>query len=152
LTLNIGAVIVAAPSDWRKCAVTASCSLYLTYRSEYLVLRDLCVGVRDRGSGTWIPLHAAVCAHVLGPHGLADQEEPNGRNIAPITRVRVGERLELYASARRVVTGPIIAVERASESVLNEADRQWQAVFGAATGDYAVARRDSIITLTPRTA
>jgi len=132
--------------------VTAPCSLYLTYRSEYLVLRDLCVGVRDRGSGTWIPLHAAVCAHVLGPHGLAGQEGPDGRTVAPIMRARLGERLELYASARRVVTGPIVAIERASESVMNEADRQWQTVFGAATGDYAVTRRDSIITLTQRTA
>lgn len=132
--------------------MTAPCSLYLTYRSEYLVLRDLCVGVRDRGSGTWIPLHAAVCAHVLGPQGLAGQEPGDGRSVLPITRVRVGERLELYASARRVVTGPIVAVERASQSVMNEADRQWQAVFGAATGDYAVTRRDSIITLTQRTA
>jgi len=131
--------------------VTAPCSLYLTYRSEYLVLRDLCVGVRDRGSGTWIPLHAATCAHLLGPHGLASPEA-DGRNVSPIARVRLGERLELYASARRVVTGPIVAIERASESVMNEADRHWQAVFGAATGDYAMTRRDSIITLTQRTA
>ena len=131
--------------------MTASCTLYLTYRSEYLVLRDLCVGVRDRGSGTWIPLHAATCAHVLGPHGFAGQEGI-AQGVSPIARVRLGERLELYASARRIVTGPIVAVERASESVMNEADRQWQAVFGAATSDYAPTRRDSIITLTPRTA
>jgi hypothetical protein len=131
--------------------VTALCSLYLTYRSEYLVLRDLCVGVRDRGSGTWIPLHAATCAHVLGPHGFAGQEDV-ARGVSPITRVRVGERLELYASARRIVTGPIVSVERASQSVMDEADRQWQAVFGAVTGDYAATRRDSIITLTQRTA
>lgn len=131
--------------------MTAPCSLYLTYRSEYLVLRDLCVGVRDRGSGTWIPLHAATCAHVLGPHGFGGEEDV-ARGVLPITRVRVGERLELYASARRIVTGPIIAVERASQSVLHEADRQWQAVFGAATGDYAPSGRDSIITLTQRTA
>jgi len=60
--------------------------------------------------------------------------------------------LELYASARRVVTGPIVAIERASPRVMDEADRQWQAVFGAATGDYAQHRRDSVITLTQRTA
>jgi len=131
--------------------VTASCSLYLTYRSEYLVLRDLCVGVRDRGSGTWIPLHAATCAHVLGPHGFIGHDTGD-RSVAPIMRARLGERLELYASARRIVTGPIVAIERASESVMNEADRQWQAVFGAATNDYATNRRDSIITLTQRTA
>lgn len=132
--------------------MTAPCSLYLTYRSEYLVLSDLCVGVRDRGSGTWIPLHAATCAHVLGPHGLVGQEQVERGGVAPVMRARLGERLELYASARRIVTGPIIAIERASESVLNEADRQWQQVFGATTHDYATTRRDSIITLTQRTA
>lgn len=132
--------------------MTAPCSLYLTYRSEYLVLRDLCVGVRDRGSGTWIPLHAATCAHVLGPHGFSGQDGGERGGVAPIVRARLGERLELYATARRIVTGPIVAIERASESVMNEADRQWQAVFGAATHDYAVTRRDSIITLTQRTA
>jgi hypothetical protein len=132
--------------------VTAPCSLYLTYRSEYLVLRDLCVGVRDRGSGTWIPLHAATCAHVLGPHGFAGQEDVERGMVSPITRVRLGERLELYASARRIVTGPIVAIERASESVLNDADKQWQAVFGAAPYQPAEGRRDSIITLTQRTA
>jgi hypothetical protein len=88
---------------------------------------------------------------VLGPHGFAGQDggEPN---VAPIIRARLGERLELYASARRIITGPIVAIERASESVMNEADRQWQTVFGAATNDYATTRRDSIITLTQRTA
>ena len=131
--------------------MTAPCSLYLTYRSEYLVLRDLCVGVRDRGSGTWIPLHAATCAHLLGPHGFSGYDEGE-RGVAPIVRARLGERLELYASARRIVTGPIVAIERASESVMKDADRQWQAVFGAATNDYATSRRDSIITLTQRTA
>ena len=131
--------------------MTAPCSLYLTYRSEYLVLRDLCVGVRDRGSGQWIPLHAATCAHLLGPHGFVGEED-GARNVSPIVRARLGERLELYASARRIVTGPIIAIERASESVLNEADKQWQSVFGAPAADHAAGRRDSIITLTQRTA
>lgn len=121
--------------------MNAPCKLYLTYRSEYLVLRDLCVGVRDRASGTFIPLHAATCAHVLGPLG-----SPAGmQGDLPIASVRVGERLAFYATARRIVTGPIIAIEAASDSVLSEADRHWQAVFGAPAG--TVGRRDSIITV-----
>ena len=103
--------------------MTAPCKLYLTYRSEYLVLRDLCVGVRDRGSGSWLPLHAGACAHVLGPvHSME-------ANPLPAAPVRVGERLCLYAVARRFVTGPIVAVEPATPSLLREADRQWQALF-----------------------
>lgn len=103
--------------------VTAPCKRYLTYRSEYLVLRDLCVGVRDRGSGAWQPLHAAACAHVLGPIGAAEG------NPLPAAPARVGERLCLYAIARRIVTGPIVAIEPVTGPLLREADRQWQSLF-----------------------
>lgn len=99
------------------------CKLYVTYRSEYLVLRDLCVGVRDRATGSWLPLHSAACAHVLGP---VHSTEAEPREALP---VRVGERLCLYASARRIATGPIVAVEEPSRALLGEADRQWEALF-----------------------
>jgi len=117
--------------------MSASCKLYLTYRSEYLVLRDLCVGVRDRGSGAFWPLHSAACSHVLGP---VDHNEQVPLPTAP---PRVGERLCLYAVARRIVTGPIVAIEPASPRLLCEADRQWQALFKAR------GPNDSVITLAP---
>ncbi len=103
--------------------MTAPCKLYLTYRSEYLVLRDLCVAVRDRSSGKWLPLHAGACSNLLGPVRAAEA------NPLPAVPVRVGERLCLYAVARRIITGPIVAVEPASAGLLREADRQWQALF-----------------------
>jgi hypothetical protein len=97
--------------------------LYVTYRSEYLVLRDLCVAVRDRASGAWQPLHSATCAHVLGPVGSPDAEP---REALP---VRVGERLCFYAAARRIATGAIVAIEEPTRALLCEADRQWEQVF-----------------------
>ena len=103
--------------------MTAPCKLYLTHRSEYLVLRDLCVGVRDRGSGEWLTLHAAACSQLLGSLSAADARP------LPAARVRIGERLCLYAVARRIVSGPIVAVEQPSPSLLCEADRRWQALF-----------------------
>jgi hypothetical protein len=103
--------------------MTAACKLYLTYRSEYLVLRDLCVGVRDRGTGAFWPLHSAACSHLLGPFN-ADEQAP-----LPTVPPKVGERLCLYATARRIVTGPIVAIEPAPPRLLVEADRQWQALF-----------------------
>ena len=99
-----------------------ACKLYVTYRSEYLVLRDLCVGVRDRETGRFWPMHAAACSHVLGP--LRANETP-----MPATPLRVGERLCLYATARRVITGPIVAIEGAPKRLLCEADQAWQALF-----------------------
>ena len=103
--------------------MTPPCKLYLTYRSEYLVLRDLCVGVRDRATGAWIPLHAASCAHLVGPTADALQ---NPRQATP---PKLGEHLSLYAPSRRVTSGPIVAIERASPELIEEADRRWQALF-----------------------
>jgi len=102
--------------------VSAPCKLYLTHRSEYLVLRDLCVAVRDRGTGAWQPLHVAACSHVLGPLGASDSP-------LPAVPARLGERLCLYAAAKRIMTGPIVAVEPATGPLLREADRHWRALF-----------------------
>jgi hypothetical protein len=108
--------------------VLRGCRLYLTYRSEYLVLSDLCVGVRDRRSGAWQPLHAAACAHLLGPvpsHGKAKGDS------SPLIQssVRVGEQLCFLPSVRRVVTGPVVAIEEPSPALLREAEERWQELF-----------------------
>ena len=99
------------------------CRLYLTYRSEYLVLQDLCVGVRDRVSGHWLPLHAAACSTVLGPAHALDSDP------AIPSPVRVGEQMYLRPSIERVVTGPIIAIEEPPARVVREAERQWHELF-----------------------
>jgi hypothetical protein len=99
------------------------CKRYLTYRSEYLVLRDLCVGVRDRASGAWLPLHAASCAYVLGP-----AESVEAPPLIP-SPVRVGEQMCLRPTIERVVTGPIVAIEDATARQVREAEQRWQALF-----------------------
>jgi hypothetical protein len=110
--------------DPEATTMTAACKLFLTYRSEYLVLGDLCVGVRDRATGHWVALHAGTCAHLLGP-----TLEANGPPTRQLAAPRVGERLSLFAQARQVVSGPVVAIERPSEELLREADRRWQQVF-----------------------
>jgi hypothetical protein len=110
-------------SSDRPSSRPSGCKLYLTYRSEYLVLRDLCVGVRDRASSAWLPLHSAACSHVLGPVAALE--------ASPLVAAgpRVGERLCLLTQARRVVTGPIVAIEDATPRLLQDAERQWQMLF-----------------------
>ena len=105
--------------------MTTGCKLYLTYRSEYLVLRDLCVGGRDRASSAWLPLHSAACSHLLGPVAALEG--------SPLVAAgpRVGERLCLLTQARRVVTGPIVAIEDATPRLLQDAERQWQSLVSA---------------------
>jgi len=103
--------------------MTAGCKLYLTYRTEYLLLRDLCVGVRDRRTSAWLPQHSAACAHLLGPVDDAQQSP------LIVADARVGERLCFHAPARRLVTGQVVAIEEPSPSLLLEAERQWQALF-----------------------
>jgi hypothetical protein len=116
-------------------AVDLPCKLYLTHRSEYLVLHDLCVGVRDRVSGRWVPLHSGACAHVLGPLTATETR------MLPATRIRVGEQLCLSAPARRVVTGPIVAIEKATPELIDQAERRWRDLFGSEDP------RDSILLL-----
>ena len=103
--------------------MTHDCKLYLTYRSEYLVLRDLCVGVRDRRTSMWLPMHVAACSQVLGP---VDSLE----TVPAIpSEVRIGEQLCLRASARRIVTGHVVAIEEPTRSQLQQAERRWQELF-----------------------
>ena len=99
------------------------CKLYLTYRSEYLILRDFCVGVRDRRTSTWVPMHTAACSHLLGPVDALD------KSPVVASRVRVGEQLCLRASARRIVTGPVVAIEEPSPLLIHEAERRWRELF-----------------------
>jgi hypothetical protein len=115
------------------------CKLYLTYRSEYLVLRDLCVGVRDRSTGTWVPLHAAACAHVLGPAHAVDRTPP----LVP-SPVRVGEQMFLRPALQRIVTGPIVAIEEPTPKLMREAERRWQELFQPSDP------RHSVILLEPK--
>jgi hypothetical protein len=103
--------------------VTQGCKLYLTYRSEYLMLQDLCVGVRDRRTSAWLPMHVAACSHLLGP---VDSIETSP--LVP-SKVRVGEQLCLRSSARRIVTGPIVAIEEPSAKLMAQAERQWRELF-----------------------
>jgi hypothetical protein len=105
--------------------MTASCMLYLTYYSEYLVRGEVCVGVRDRRSGSWQPMHVAARAYVLGPQATLHSSPLIGDGP------RLGERLCLRTAACRIVTGPIIAVETPSRRLVVEADQQWQAMHAA---------------------
>jgi hypothetical protein len=110
------------------------CKLYLTRRSEYLILRDLCVGVRDRTTGAWIPLHAAACAHVLGPAHAAQPP------LIP-SAVRVGEQLYLRPALQRIITGAVVAIEEPAPRLMREAERRWQELFQPSDP------RDSIVLL-----
>jgi hypothetical protein len=100
--------------------MSARCTLYLTYYSEYLVQGEVCVGVRDRRSGLLQPLHAATRAYVLGAQTTLHSSPLVG------DAVRIGERLCLLTSACRIVTGPIVAIETPSPRLIEEAASRWQ--------------------------
>lgn len=102
---------------------TGDVRLYLTYRTEYLMLRELCVGVRDRRTSEWLPLHAAACSELLGAVRSRDGALLPG--IAP----RPGERLSLRVPLRQLVTGPVVAVEHVSPSMLEHAEQVWRELF-----------------------
>jgi hypothetical protein len=103
--------------------VPAACKLYLTYRTQYLVIHDLCVGVRDRRTSQWLPLHAAACAQLLGPL------RPDDGTLVPTVGPRVGERLCLGIQPRQLITGPVIAIEEATPAMVDRAEKQWRELF-----------------------
>lgn len=123
--------------------MTARTTLYLTYFSEYLVQGDVCLGVRDRRSGSWQPLHAASRAYVLGPQRTL--------HSSPLVAdgARIGERLCLRTTACRIVTGPIVAIETPSPRVLREAGAQWQQMAEAAESRHTAVEAGGAFALAP---
>jgi hypothetical protein len=78
--------------------------LYVSETREYLVYRDACLRVRDRTTGRWMPvLPNRVVGAVPG-------DEDDAFLVSEVPP-RVGERLCIQVSGRRVLSTPILSVE-----------------------------------------
>lgn len=92
--------------------------VFVTRNTEYHVRRNLCVAVRDRRSGDWLPAHLAFQRLVSG--GLRFHR--NG-GIMPNEGVpAVGESLFFCADGQDLVTSPVIAIERPEREVVASYD------------------------------
>lgn len=88
--------------------------VFVTRNTEYHVRRDLCVAVRDRRSGRWLPSHLARGSRLSG--GI--RFTPKGGIVPNAGRPEVGESVFFHAAGRDLVTSPLQDVERPPREVV----------------------------------
>jgi len=88
--------------------------VFVTRNTEYHLRNRLCVGVRDRRSGRWLPTHLATRTRVEG--GLSFNLR--GGLIPNRKLPSVGESLFFCEGNRDLITSPVIAIERPVRDVV----------------------------------
>jgi hypothetical protein len=86
--------------------------IFVTRNTEYHLRRDVCVGVRDRRTGAWVPGHDALHRTVAGSLTFL----PNGGYSGDAAFPGVGEALCFQGTG--LVTGAVVAVERPARDVV----------------------------------
>jgi len=88
--------------------------VFVTRNTEYHFRDKLCVAVRDRRSGDFLPAHLAVKRHLGGGvHRL-----PNGTLVPREDEPSPGEALYFLADGLDLVTSPLIRVERPQKDIV----------------------------------
>lgn len=87
---------------------------YVTRNTEYHFRDQLCVAVRDRRSGSWLPAHLALQRRLGGTVKLCK----SGVAIPSTDQPRVGEALFFDGDGRELVTSSVCAVERPQKVVV----------------------------------
>ncbi len=89
--------------------------VYITRNTEYHFRDGLCVAVRDRRSGDFLPGHLAL-QHRLGG-GL--KFFTNGAIVPNAGDPRLGEALFFAADGRDLVTSPLERIDRPAKSLVD---------------------------------
>ena len=90
--------------------------VFVTRSTEYYVLRNQCVGVRDARTGEWMQGHLALRSRVSG--GLTFLAAGGVRATDGVPSV--GESLFFVASGRDLVTSPIVRIERPERAIVEQ--------------------------------
>ncbi len=87
--------------------------VYVTKNTEYHTRRGVCVGVRDRDSGSWLPNHLAMEKPLCGAiRFLKGSLRPNTGTPC------LGESLYFHGGDMDLVTSTLVAVERPAKDVV----------------------------------
>jgi hypothetical protein len=89
--------------------------VYVTRNSEYHFRDGLCVAVRDRASGKWVPGHVALNRPVTGSLKFF----PNGGIRPSVGSPQLGEALFFATGGRDVVTSPLLEVGRPEKPLVD---------------------------------
>ena len=89
--------------------------VFVTRNTEYHIRRNLCVGVKDRRTGSWLRAHLALKSRLSG----ALRFNRDGGILPNTGHPTVGESLYFHASGRDLVTSAILAVERPGKTTVH---------------------------------
>lgn len=84
--------------------------VFVTKNTEYHFRDELCVAVRDRRSGKWLPSHLAIGRRLSGGVHF----HPNGTAVPVCDRPAVGEALYFADDGRELITSAVCGLERPS--------------------------------------
>jgi hypothetical protein len=88
--------------------------MFVTRNTEYHFRDAVCVAVRDRRSGSWLPSHLALHRRVSGRVRF----QPNGVALPVDGEPDVGEALYFCDDGRELVTSLLTSVERPAKALV----------------------------------
>jgi hypothetical protein len=88
----------------------------MTRNTEYHFRDGMCVGVRDRRTGDWLPGHLALRRQLFGSIRFF----MNGSILPNPGEPRVGEALFFAQGGRDLITSPLESVERPAKELVAE--------------------------------
>ena len=90
--------------------------VFMTRNTEYHFRDGVCVGVRDRRTGDWLPGHLALRRQLFGSIRFF----MNGSILPNPGEPRVGEALFFAQGGRDLITSPLESVERPPKELVQE--------------------------------
>ncbi len=88
--------------------------VFVTKNTEYHFRGELCVAVRDRSSGKWLPSHLAIGRRLSGGVHF----HPNGTAVPVCDKPAVGEALYFADDGRELITSAVCGLERPSRELM----------------------------------
>ena len=89
--------------------------MYVTRNTEYHFRSGICVAVRDRRSGSWLPAHLALSRSLSG----RVQFHKNGVVLPREGRPRIGDALYFEGEGRELVTSRLCDIGRPEKGVVS---------------------------------
>lgn len=90
--------------------------VYMTRNTEYHFRDGMCVAVRDRRTGDWLPGHLALRRKLFGSIRFF----LNGSLLPNPGEPRVGEALFFASGGRDLITSPLESVERPPKALVTK--------------------------------
>jgi len=87
---------------------------YVTRNTEYHFKGSLCIAVRDRRTGRWLPSHLALNRKLSGGVKFL----PNGAALPSSPAPQVGEALYFAENGRELVTSLLCDIERPRKDII----------------------------------